>query len=247
LATKGAGTIGGSTTQVQYNSSGALAGSANLTFNGTNLGLGTSGAGSLFQGDFSNATLLNRTSFQTGTTNGTTGIYALPNGTSTAASWQATNAADPTNASKVLIATNGSTDVQLVSGINGTGTYLPLSLWNGGSGRFVIGTSGQFGIGPTASVSYGTSGQVLTSGGPSAAPTWTTVSSGSGTVNSGTQYQLTYYATTGTAVSGLGSTGTTGQVLTSQGSGAAPIWANASSGGTAIGLVRAIAINCIFP
>ena len=35
LATKGAGTIGGSNTQVQYNSSGALAGSANLTFNGT--------------------------------------------------------------------------------------------------------------------------------------------------------------------------------------------------------------------
>ena len=37
LATKGSGTIGGSNTQVQYNSSGALAGSANLTFNGTTL------------------------------------------------------------------------------------------------------------------------------------------------------------------------------------------------------------------
>lgn len=37
LATKGAGTIGGSTTQVQYNNAGALAGSANLTFNGTTL------------------------------------------------------------------------------------------------------------------------------------------------------------------------------------------------------------------
>ena len=35
LATKGAGTIGGSNTQVQYNNSGTLAGSANLTFNGT--------------------------------------------------------------------------------------------------------------------------------------------------------------------------------------------------------------------
>jgi hypothetical protein len=35
LASKGAGTIGGSNTQVQYNSSGALAGSANMTFNGT--------------------------------------------------------------------------------------------------------------------------------------------------------------------------------------------------------------------
>jgi len=37
LATKGAGTIGGSTTQVQYNNAGALAGSANLTFDGTTL------------------------------------------------------------------------------------------------------------------------------------------------------------------------------------------------------------------
>ena len=37
LATKGAGTIGGSNTQVQYNNSGTLAGSANLTFDGTTL------------------------------------------------------------------------------------------------------------------------------------------------------------------------------------------------------------------
>lgn len=37
LATKGAGTIGGSTTQVQYNNAGALAGSSNLTFDGTTL------------------------------------------------------------------------------------------------------------------------------------------------------------------------------------------------------------------
>lgn len=38
LATKGAGTIGGSTTQIQYNNAGALAGSASMTFNsGTNV------------------------------------------------------------------------------------------------------------------------------------------------------------------------------------------------------------------
>ena len=37
MATKGTGPIGGSNTQVQYNSSGALAGSANLTFDGTTL------------------------------------------------------------------------------------------------------------------------------------------------------------------------------------------------------------------
>ena len=37
LATKSTGSIGGSTTQVQYNLSGSLAGSANMTFNGTTL------------------------------------------------------------------------------------------------------------------------------------------------------------------------------------------------------------------
>jgi hypothetical protein len=46
---------------------------------------------------------------------------------------------------------------------------------------------------------------------------------GSGTVNSGTQYALAYYATSGTAVSALGN-GTTGQVLTAT-TGASPGWA----------------------
>lgn len=41
IASKGTGSIGGSTTQVQYNNAGALAGSANLTFNGTILTVNT--------------------------------------------------------------------------------------------------------------------------------------------------------------------------------------------------------------
>ena len=100
------------------------------------------GTGSKITGDFTNATVASRNSFQTSTTNGSTGIYALPNGTSTAASWQATNAADPTNASKILIATNGSTDVQLVSGINGTGTYLPMSFYTNGTQQMQLSTAG---------------------------------------------------------------------------------------------------------
>ena len=104
--------------------------------------LSLTGSGAKVTGDFSNATVANRNSFQTSTTNGSTGIYALPNGTSTAASWQATNAADPTNASKILIATNGSTDVQLVSGINGTGTYLPLSFYTNGTQQMQLSTDG---------------------------------------------------------------------------------------------------------
>ena len=109
------------------------------------------GTGALFLADFSNATVASRFSFQTSTTNGVTGIYALPNGTATGAAWQATNNSDPTNASKIMITTNASTDVQLVSGINGTGTYLPLSIYTGGGlsaqfsdtkGIFTLGVSG---------------------------------------------------------------------------------------------------------
>ena len=99
-------------------------------------------AGQKVTGDFTNATLLNRVLFQTSTANSTTGIYAVPNGTSNAASWQATNNSDPTNASKILIATNGSTDVQLVSGRNGSGTYLPLSFYTNGTQQAQLDTSG---------------------------------------------------------------------------------------------------------
>ena len=48
---------------------------------------------------------------------------------------------------------------------------------------------------------------------------------------------------------GVGSSpsyGTSGQVLTSGGSGAAPTWTTPAAG-TNIGLVRAISINCILP
>jgi hypothetical protein len=48
--------------------------------------------------------------------------------------------------------------------------------------RYTIGSVGQFGIG--ASENFGTVGQVLTSGGPSAAPTWSTPS-GSGGITTG--------------------------------------------------------------
>jgi hypothetical protein len=41
LATKGSAVVGGATTQVQYNLSGALAGSSSFVFDGTNVGIGT--------------------------------------------------------------------------------------------------------------------------------------------------------------------------------------------------------------
>lgn len=113
---------------------------------GTAASLTFAGTAQRFLADFDNATVLNRFAFATKTLNASTGIYALPNGSSTAASWQATNAADPTNASKILIATNGSTDVQLVSGVNGSGSYLPLAFYNGGSSRMTVSSAGNVNV-----------------------------------------------------------------------------------------------------
>jgi hypothetical protein len=226
-ASGGGGTPGGSDTQVQYNSSSSFAGSANLTFNGTTLNAASVNVstGNLtftttsqkIVGDFTNATVSNRTNFVTGTANSTTGIYALPSGTSTAASWQAANNSDPTNASKVLIATNGTTDVQLVSGVNGTGTYLPLAFYNGGAGRFVVGTSGEFGIGPTATVSYGTAGQPFISSGVSAAPTYGTLGAVGGGTGRATLPSGNVLLGNGTSAVAVVAPGTAGNVLTSIG------------------------------
>ena len=127
----------------------------NLTAVGTlsNLTVASSG---VITGDFDNSTFANRTVFKTVTTNASTGIYAVPNGTNGGASWQALNNSTPTNASKILIATNGTTDVQLVSGINGTGTYLPLTIWNNGSGQVKLDTSGNFTVYGLGGLGYST-------------------------------------------------------------------------------------------
>jgi hypothetical protein len=109
----------------------------------------SSGASRQFAADFSNATVANRFTFTTSAANANPGIYAVPSGTGTAASWQAANNANITNASKILIASNGTTDVQLVSGINGTGTYLPLAIWNNGGEKMRVAVSGNVGIGNT--------------------------------------------------------------------------------------------------
>jgi len=137
-------------------------------------------ANNLIQGDFDTATLSLRTRMQTSTTNATTGVYVVPNGSATSASVQVSNAADPTNASKVVVATNGATDTQIVSGANGSGSYLPLSFYTNNDIRFQMGNAGQLNVRTApGTVSSGTSGQVLTSGGPAAGVSWTTIATGS--------------------------------------------------------------------
>jgi hypothetical protein len=59
--------------------------------------------------------------------------------------------------------------------ISGSFDSIPLEIRTNNIARFLVGTAGQLGIG---GATYGTAGQVLTSGGSGAAPTWSTPSAG---------------------------------------------------------------------
>jgi hypothetical protein len=96
----------------------------------------------LIQGDFDNATLNNRTKLQTTTTNATTNVYVVPNGSSTSAGVSVANNSSLTNASKIVMATNGTTDTQIISGVNGSGSYLPLSFYTNNALAAQITTGG---------------------------------------------------------------------------------------------------------
>jgi hypothetical protein len=155
----GSGIAGGSNTQVQFNSSGSLAGSANLTFDGTTLsaaGLSDSGnltftgTGNRIRGDMSNATTANRLAFQTSTANGNTALNIIPNGTAVTASFVLHNASDPDNASRLRL-TIGSLSTIIAADLTGTGTFVPMTFFTGGSERLRIDTSGNLLLGTTTS------------------------------------------------------------------------------------------------
>ena len=118
----------------------------------------------LIQGDFDNATLNNRTKLQTTTTNATTNVYVVPNGSSTSAGVSVANNSSLTNASKIVMATNGSTDTQIISGVNGSGTYLPLSFYTNNALAAQISTSAVLTVtGTSSGIGYGTgSGSTVT-------------------------------------------------------------------------------------
>ena len=111
--------------------------SGNLAFSGT---------AQRITGDMSNATLANRLMFQTSTTNGQTAISLLPNGTSTQSQFVAYGGTDPANASFGHLLTI-STEVSVRSSVSGTGTFLPMTFYTGGSERVRVDTSGNVGIG----------------------------------------------------------------------------------------------------
>ena len=113
----------------------------------------------------------------------------------------------------------------------------------GAATRFQFGSSGQLGIG---GATYGSSGQVLTSGGASAAPTWATPATGSVTSVSGTGtvngISLSGTVTTSGSLT-LGGT-LSGVSLTTQVSGILPV-ANGGTGASTLPGIRSNGQNVI--
>lgn len=120
----------------------SLTDSGNLTFTGT---------GNRITGDFSNATADSRVMFQSSVVDGNTQVRSIPNGTSTTASMQVGNTNDPANQSVASLHVT-STEASIFSTTNGTGTFLPLTLYtyNTEKLRIAANTTGTYTFGGTA-------------------------------------------------------------------------------------------------
>lgn len=237
LATKATGSIGGSDTQVQYNSSGSLAGSANLTFNGTTLTAnaltltnalttanGGTGLSSFTAGDityYASGTALTKLAI------GATGRYLSSSGT--APQWTAPAALTRVDDTNVTLTLGGSASTALLNAASITAGWTgQLSIARGGTNTTATPTAGAVAYGTGTAYAFttaGSSGQPLLSGG-AGAPSFGTLATGAGGtgLTSYTAGDLVYYAS-GTALTKLG-IGASTTILTSTGS--APQWSTAS-------------------
>ena len=110
-------------------------------------------AGTVIGGDFSNATANNKNAIMTTTANDNSFVDIIPNGTATVSGIYCNNNSTRTNSGYVAI-TSSSTLNSLLSGRNGTGTYLPLISITGGSERWRVNTSGDFIVANTVNNFY---------------------------------------------------------------------------------------------
>lgn len=139
--------------------------SASPTFTGTISGAAASLSGNLtfsstgqrITGDMSNATFSSRLAFQSSTTNGNTILGILANGTPAdlAGTGVVCNAvSDTTNTQTMSMFVFKNLEASLRSNAAGTGTYLPMTFYTGGSERMRLDTSGNLGLGGTANGAY---------------------------------------------------------------------------------------------
>ena len=136
-------------------------------------------------GDFSNATESSRVLFQTSTSNNSTYVGVIPNGTGNITGSIYYGSTDTANANYLGIINIGATEARIIAGAAGSGTNRPMVFYTNGSERLRMTVNGGIAFG--GSTNYGTTGQVLQSNGD-APPTWVT-SSGGGPVANGTIYE----------------------------------------------------------
>jgi len=246
LTSTSSGAAGGSTTQVQYNNAGVLAGSSSFVFDGTNVGIGTSSPADLL--DISASVPEFRLT-------STSGPYSLVT-SNTAGTLQLMADEGNTGASTSMRFRVDAAEVARFDSSGDLGLGVIPSAWNLFKALEVGRVGNSFAARPDASQVniganwYYASGDIYANTGAasmyeqaSGVHRWYTAASGTaGNAITFTQQ----FAINNSGAIGLGSgnsTGTVGQVLTSQGSGAAPTWAaggGGGSGGTGANLYLAV-------
>lgn len=142
----------------------STAGVQRASFSSTGLSLASNldftGTGNRITGDFSNTRPVDRLMFQSSVLNGDTFLGVIPNGASSTAQVDVYSSSNLTNSSLGQIVATAS-DVRLVSGIIGAGSYLPLNFFTSGIQRLRIDTSGNSSFqGAVSAASLATSGSL---------------------------------------------------------------------------------------
>jgi hypothetical protein len=145
ITTAGSLTFGlGAITPTSVAATGSISTTGNLTL---------IGSARRIIGDFTNATVANRTLFQTSTINGISRCGIIPNGTGTTSTFNAYDSSDPDNSSFISLF-SGLSLSGIQSGANGTGTQHPL-IFRVGAGNLTgitLDTSANIIFGGTAAI-----------------------------------------------------------------------------------------------